>query len=140
MLQSRLIEDGSSSVEVYNLYKAFDFEMKEAGTPIQYSKRIFLDHILNVFPNAAEKRDMSKFTVTIYTGIGLVQMEVTEPNHVTTINISTSQKLHVLLPDTVSNIKVRKDNMQFAIGSGQYCDGIIKNVTLFYDGTSSGLN
>jgi len=82
---------------------------------------------------------MSKSTVTIYTGIRLVQMEVTEPNHGTTINNSTSQKLQELLPDTVSNLKVRKDNVQFAIDSGQYCDGnkIIKNVTLLCDGTWS---
>ena len=83
---------------------------------------------------------MSKSTVTIYTRIRLVQMEVTEPNHETTINSRpTSQKLQELLPDTVSNIKVRKDNVQFAIGSGQYCDGneIIKTVTLFCDGTWS---
>lgn len=82
---------------------------------------------------------MSKSTVTIYTGIRLVTMEMTEPNHRTTINNSTSLKLQELLPDTVSNIKVRKDSVQFAIGSGQYCDGneITKNVTLFCDGTWS---
>ena len=65
-LLSRTEYDDEGSVEFNKLYEAFDFEMKESGDTTAYTKRIFADHIVKVFPNVKKQRISSGSTVTLF--------------------------------------------------------------------------
>ena len=62
-------EEQDGEVEVNSLYEAFQFELLESGCNVQIGKRLFVEYLLKLFPNAKKARlniNNNETTLTVY--------------------------------------------------------------------------
>ena len=78
LLSSRLLtkmkEEQDVEVEVNSLYEAFQFELLESGCNVQFEKRLFVEYLLKLFPNATKTKlniNNNETTLTVYKRIVL---------------------------------------------------------------------
>ena len=55
-LLTRVKEDKDGQIEVSGLYEAFQFRMLESGFNVKIGKRLFVEYLLELFPNAEKER------------------------------------------------------------------------------------
>lgn len=71
-LLTRIKEEKDGEVEVSGLYEAFQFELLESGFNVKIGKRLFVEYLLELFPNARKERlniNNNESTLTVYKGI-----------------------------------------------------------------------
>ncbi|XP_053385666.1 multidrug resistance-associated protein 1-like [Mercenaria mercenaria] len=105
-LLTRVKEDTSGSVEVNDLFNACKFEMEECGAKNIASKRVFVDHIIKVYPTDEKKRvqKLRKSTVTQCTGISIVPVDMNIPVNVNLITVND------ILTKCESDIKIVEES------------------------------
>lgn len=78
---TRVKEERDLEIEVNILYEAFKFEMLESTYYINIGKRIFVEHLMEIYPNISKQRINQKGVLrTLYKGITLKQLSTQKPS------------------------------------------------------------